>query len=86
MAQFLYILLIAAKKLVTAWAKYLSVSERSYWVISENGLVNRFWSYYFLETEDRDIYKKMLSQQENPVSCILRGWYLANGSSGPNNP
>ena len=26
------------------WAKYLSTSERSYWVLPENGMVNRLWS------------------------------------------
>ena len=33
-----------SKILVTVWAKYTSASERSYWVISENGMVNLIWS------------------------------------------
>ena len=33
-----------SKILVTVWAKYISASERSYWVISENGMVNLIWS------------------------------------------
>ena len=31
------------KKVVTVWAKYKSPSERSYWVLSENDLVNALW-------------------------------------------
>ena len=33
-----------SKILVTVWAKYISASERSYWAISENGMVNLIWS------------------------------------------
>ena len=30
-----------SKKSVTVWAKYLSAPQKSYWVISGNGMVNR---------------------------------------------
>ena len=33
-----------SKKLVTVWAKYISASERSYLVLSENGMANVLWS------------------------------------------
>ena len=29
-------------KSVTVWAKYLSASKKSYWVLSENGMANGF--------------------------------------------
>ena len=34
-----------SKKLVTVRAKYLSAPERSYCVLSENGVFNILWSY-----------------------------------------
>ena len=33
-----------SKKLATVWAKYITSSESSYWVLSENGVVNVLWS------------------------------------------
>ena len=35
-----------SKKLVKNQAKYLSTTERSSWVLSENNMVNRLWSYH----------------------------------------
>ena len=34
-----------SKKLVKNWAKYLRATERSYRVLSENGMVSRLWNY-----------------------------------------
>ena len=34
-----------SKKLVTVYAKHLSVPQRSFLVLSENGMVNKLWSY-----------------------------------------
>ena len=36
---------MTAKKIVIFWAKYLSAPERSYCILSENGIVNRLRSY-----------------------------------------
>ena len=44
-----------SKMLVTVWAKYLSISKRSYLVFSENGMVNRLWSYRSWGIVDRNI-------------------------------
>ena len=44
-----------SKMLVTVWAKYLSISKRSYLVFSENGMVNRLWSYRSWDIVDRNI-------------------------------
>ena len=44
MSHFLYFMLMAVKKLVTVWAKHLNVTKRSYWVLSENDMVNRVWN------------------------------------------
>ena len=35
-----------SKQLVTVWPNYSTALERTYWVISENGMVNRLWSYF----------------------------------------
>ena len=73
-----------SKKLVTVWAKYLSVPKRSYRVILENGMVNRLWSFRTWDIEGRYITK--LLGQKKKRNCIFKGWHLANGSSDPNNP
>ena len=44
-----------SKKSVTLWAKYLSVPERSYCVLSENDMVNRLWGYRSWDNEGRII-------------------------------
>ena len=46
-----------SKKSVKVWAKYLSASKKSYWVLSENGMVNRLWSYRSYDIKGRDINK-----------------------------
>ena len=88
MTHFLYFLLVTdSKKLVTVWVKYseyLTALERSYWVFSENGMVNRLWSYRLWDIEGRNI-KKLLSQQKKTKSSIFKGWHLPNGNSEPNN-
>ena len=50
-AHFFVFFAYDSKKLVTVWAKCLSAPERSYWVISENGMVNRLWSYHLWDVE-----------------------------------
>ena len=35
-----------SKKLVTVWARYLSVTKTAYRVLSENRMPNRLWSYH----------------------------------------
>ena len=65
-------------KLTTAWAKYLSAPERSYWVLSENGMVNKFWSYHSWDIVVEILPKKLTKP------CIFKGWQLANDSSEPN--
>ena len=86
--HFLYFLLVTdSKKLVTVWVKYLeylTALERSYWVFSENGMVNRLWSYRLWDIEGRNI-KKLLSQQKKTKSSIFKGWHLPNCNSEPNN-
>ena len=42
-----------SKTLITVWAKCLNAPDRSYWVLSENGMFNRFWSYHVWNTEGR---------------------------------
>ena len=44
MVHFFNFLLIT-KKFVTVWAKCFRAPRRSYWVLSENGVSNRLWSY-----------------------------------------
>ena len=82
MAHFFVFSADTSKKLVTVWAKYLNAPERSYWVLSKHGMVDRLWS----EILRVETSKKLLSQQKNTKSCIFKGWNLANGSSEHNNP
>ena len=42
--DFLYFFVIIAKHFVTVWAIYLNTRGRNYWVIAENGMVNRLWT------------------------------------------
>ena len=37
--------------------KYLRGPERSYWVLPENGMVNRLWSYHSWDIEDKNVKK-----------------------------
>ena len=46
MAQFLYFLLMTAKKSVTVWAIYFSTFERSYLALLENAMDCWFLSYH----------------------------------------
>ena len=46
-----------SKILVPVWAKCLSAPERSYWVLLENGMVNRFGSYHLWDIECTSIKK-----------------------------
>ena len=72
MAHFLYFSLIfCSNNKNTVLVKYLSASERSYWILSENDMVNRLWTYSLWDIENSNI-KKLLSQQKilkprNPV-------------------
>ena len=59
-----------SKKLVTVWAKYLSAPERSYWFLSENGMVNRLWSYRSWVIEGRNIKKTAESAKNTKIMYI----------------
>ena len=52
-----------SKKSVTGWANYLTAPKRSYWLLSENGMVNRLWSFRSWDIEGRNL-KKLLNQQK----------------------
>ena len=62
-----------------------SPPERSSWVVLENSMVIRLWSYRSWKIKGKDI-KKLPSQQEHPRSWIFKVWHFANGSSESNNP
>ena len=59
------------KTLVTVYAKHLSAPERSFWVLSENGMVNWSSSYRSWDIEGRNI-KKLLCQQKNNETASSR--------------
>ena len=69
MAHFMYFLQVAAKKLVTVWAKVLSALERFFWDLSENGMVNFIVLVWVtVRALKVETLKKLLSQQyRNPV-------------------
>ena len=46
-----------SKKLIRVWPKCLNAPERCHWVLSENGMVNRIWSYHSWDFEGRNIKK-----------------------------
>lgn len=50
------------------WAKYLSVSELSYWVLLKNGMVNRLWSYCSWEIGYRNAKKCWVSKKFQNLS------------------
>ena len=59
-----------SKALVTVQAKDLkSAPKISFWVLSENGMIHRFWSHRLWDVEGRNI-KKLLSQQKNETLCL----------------
>ena len=51
-----------SKILVTVQAKHLSTPKGSFWVLSENGIVNWFWSYRSWVFEGRNIKKLKLNE------------------------
>ena len=51
----------------TLWAKYLSESERYYWVLSENGMINRRWSYHLWAIECGNIEKTAESTKNTRI-------------------
>ena len=57
---------------------------RYYWVLSENGMVNRLWSYPLWDIEGRNI-KKSAESTKNTKILYFKGRHLANGSSKTNN-
>ena len=74
-----------SKTLGTVWAKYLNASERSYCVLSENGMVVTA-HVGIREILRVEISKKLVSQHKIPKSSIFKGWHFANGSSELINP
>ena len=83
MAYLLYFLLMTGK-LVAVWAKYSSKPEKFSWVLSKNGMVNKLWIYCSWSFEGRNIKKNCWISKK--ITCIFKGWHLANGSSKSNNP
>ena len=62
-----------SKKWVTVWAKYfISASERFYWVLLENGMVNRLWSYCLWDIEGRNIRKTAESAKNTKILYFQR--------------
>ena len=55
------------KKWFTIWPKYISASERSFWVLSENGMVNSLYSHDLLDIEGRKIRKSADSVKSSHV-------------------
>ena len=74
-----------SKKIVTVCANYLRATERSYWVFSEQGMINRVWSYRSWVILGRNT-QKLVSQQKIPKSSIFKNLHLANGGSKFNSP
>ena len=74
-----------SKTSVTVWANYSSAPKRSYWVLSENGMVNRLWSYRSWDIKDRNIKKtaELVKNYPNPVFSRVN---LAASSPEFNNP
>ena len=62
-----------SEKYVTVWAKHLCASERSYWVLSRNYMVNRLLSYCSWDIEGRNV-KEMVangsSEPKNPYHFL----------------
>ena len=58
-----------SKKSVIVLANYLNASEWSYWVLSENGMIHRLWSYLSWDIEGRNIIKncRVGKNYRNPV-------------------
>ena len=67
MGHFLYFLLMTAKKVI-ALAKYLGRPKR-FWVISENGMVNRLWSYRSWDIEGKNM--KRTAEPAKMVDIVL---------------
>ena len=69
-----------SKTLVTVYAKHLkSAPKRSFWVLSKNGMVHRFWSYHLWDIEVRNT-EKLLSQEKNNetlhLQVLISCWWL----------
>ena len=75
-----------SKKLVTVWTKRLHACERPFWVLSENCIVNRFWSYCLWDIKGRNIKKTWRSNQKITKPCIFKDCHLGKGSSECHNP
>ena len=56
-----------SKKLGAVWAKYISVSARSYSVLSENGIVNRVWSCRLWDIKGRNIKTTAESAKDTKI-------------------
>ena len=77
-----------SNKLVTVWAQNLSACERSFWIISGNGMANRLplvsvtfgYRVTVLETLRVEIWKKLLVQQKVLKSCFFKDSDLANAA------
>ena len=75
-----------SKKLIRVWPKCLNAPERCHWVLSENGMVNRIWSYHSWDFEGRNIKKDYWLSKKILKFCVFKGCHLTNGSSEPNSP
>ena len=62
----------------------LRAPERSYWVLSENGMVNRLWSYHSWDIEDKNVKKPVESAKKITKTWIFKVSHFADGSLEPN--
>ena len=71
-----------SKKVATVTTKYVSVApKRPYWVLLNNGMVNRLLSYHLWDIMERNIKNYWVSKKISKP-FILKTRHLANGSSG----
>ena len=52
--------------------KIFHAPERSYWVLAENGIGNRFWSCHLWDIKGRNIRKTVQSAKEHPNPVFSR--------------
>ena len=72
--------------------KYLRAPERSCWVLSENGMVNRLWSYHSFDIEDKNVKKPVESGKNKQTNkkktktktSIFKVWNFSDGRLEPN--
>ena len=71
----LHFLLMTQKNSHRLGKIFKCILKRSFWVLSENGMVTVY------ETLMVGTQKRLLSQHKILKSCIFKGWHVANGRS-----